>query len=165
MRVPRVAKLAILFTSASLLAVIHSRVFAQVDDIPDTVIITGSLLPRVREPIPDRARLTQLTDAELRAVLHGAGFREAGDNLHGYSFGCNGDWTHTGAFVPEYGSYSIRNNQYCVQAEVGGSYQYCAKLYRGETGKLFSDVGPPGTASQPALTEVEVTKFSPACPR
>ena len=163
MRTSRAATLVILLASASLLAVSHSRVIAQDDEIPDTVLITGSLLPRTREPIPDRAQLTQLTDAELRAVLHGAGFRAAGDNVHGDSFGCNGDWSHTGAFVPEYGRYSIRDNQYCVQAEVGASFQYCAKLYRSENGKLFSDVSPT-TAPHATLTEVEVTKFSPACP-
>jgi hypothetical protein len=151
--------------SALLLPMVHSRVLAQADEIPDTVLITGSLIGGVAAPRTDPGRLTQLTSRELRSLLHGAGVHAAGDNLHVYSFGCGGDWTYIGARVPVYGRYSIRNNQYCVQAQVGASYQYCAKLYRSETGELFGELDPPPYFSPRGVPQVEITPFSPACPR
>jgi len=47
------AKLAALFASASLLSIPSSHVVAQADEIPETVLITGSLIRGVLTPQPD----------------------------------------------------------------------------------------------------------------
>jgi hypothetical protein len=129
--------LGFLLLSASLLAVGNSQVRAQADDIPDSVLITGSLIRGVSVPQTDPGRLTQLTNNELRTTLRGASIRAVGDDLHIDEFGCDGEWAHIGNRIPAYGRYFIRNNQLCIEATVGANYVTCARILRGETGRTF----------------------------
>ena len=161
-RAPLTAKVFILLASASLLAASHSQVVAQTDDIPDSILVTGSLIRGVK-PAPNPGPFTRLSSDELRALLRGQNLTEARSDLHVYSFGCNGGWSHWGARVPEGGRYFIRRSQYCLQREGRPSHTYCVKLYRDQTGRLF--MGYSSRFYRPELTEIVVTQFSPACPR
>ena len=166
--------LAALLASASVLAMIQSHALAQIDDIPDTVLVTGSLIrggvpPRPilaeQPPQTDPGTLTQLTDDELRTTLRGMSIRAPGDNLHIEHFGCDGDWTHIGFRAPAYGRYSIRDNQFCIEATVGANFRVCAKMFRGEDGRLFVQ-GVPQDGQAPAPPgETTITPAIEACPR
>jgi len=105
-------------------------------------------------------RLRQLTNDELRASLRGASVHSAQDRIHIEGFGCDGDWMEVGSFAPIYGRYVIRDNQYCVEADVGASFSYCAKLFRTETGELFGDWGPTDARS---IMPLELSRSAQAC--
>jgi len=168
MRDQKSLSVAILAT-ASLLATIHSHVLAQSDEIPDTVLVTGSLIHGVLlpRPPPFPGRLTQLTGDDLRALLPGSTISvlqhySFGWVLEVYSFACDGGWTHIGARYygrPVQGRYFIRDNSYCAQPDEGAP-PYCANLYRSETGELFSAYGEPYSG----MPRVGITPFLPACP-
>src|SRR5689334_21232387 len=68
------AKRAMALASAWLVAMIHSDVLAQADEVPDFVVITGSLFrgPLPYQPVPFPGRLHQLTTDELSALLPGS---------------------------------------------------------------------------------------------
>ena len=97
MRTSRAAKLAILLASASLAAVSHSRVSAQDDEIPDRVLVTGSLILGAHIEFPDapppiNEQLTQLKDDELLALLPGATLPEINGALTSLSMNCDGSY-------------------------------------------------------------------------
>ena len=139
--------LAALLLAVSSLSMIHSHTLAQA------------------APQADPGRLVQLTDDELRTTLRGASTRALGDSLHIEYFGCGEDWSHIGFRAPAYGRYSIRDNQFCVEATVGANFRVCAKILRGETGRMFlqgvsqdgQEMAPPG--------EITITPASQACSR
>ena len=141
MRTSLATKFAIL-ASASLLAIRHSQVLAQADPGP----------------------LIQLNESELRAALPGVDIRAVGDNLHIDGFRCDGGWVHIGYRIPAYGSYSIRDSQFCIEGTVGADYGVCAKLLRGETGKTFlQSVSRDGRATA-SPREVTITRAE-TCPQ
>jgi hypothetical protein len=84
---------------------------------------------------PDGEQLMQLTDAELKGLLPGASWSNVPRTQYVEIFHCEGGWTLVGPRIPLSGSYSIRDNQYCVEGARGNIG--CAKLFRSETGKLF----------------------------
>ena len=166
MRTSFAAKLAILlFVSAAPLAVIHQPVLAQADDIPETVLITGSLIRGVIPPQTDE-RLTQLVDRELKAILPGARIRAyipGYANHSPYELDCDGNWSQAiqgiGLFVDR-GRYSIRNNQLCIERQAGPR-GFCANFFRTAESKLFSDF--PGPL--PGIRPAEIVPPDRACAR
>jgi hypothetical protein len=90
----------------------------------------------------DGERLTRVLGDDIRAILRGAVVRAFGDAAASDRFGCAGEWSHTDARTAEYGRYSIQDSQYCIAARIGPDYRYCAWLFRGESGKLFGELGP-----------------------
>ena len=132
----------IALASASLLAMAQSHVLAQYEDIPETVLVTGSLIrgtARVgvpvtnQSPLPSPDTLTQLTSKELRAILPGASFSTE-------SFECDGTWSSQGVFLAR-GVYSVRGNQYCIAPEAGASPSHCGRLFRDQEGNVFAPTG------------------------
>ena len=167
------AKLLFLSVSASLLAVGHSYVLAQVDEIPDRVLVTCPLrfLPRASEdpPSPMNERLTQLTDTELKAILPGATVRPVSRYYTiALSIGCSGSYEFLNAVPvsePYPGPprpvplYSVDGNQVCLPVQ-----NWCFKIFRSEAGTMFSDIYERGRAG---LRLVEVVPPPPdrACVR
>jgi len=162
MRYSLAPKLATL-VSASLLAVGYSQVRAQSDDIPETVLITGSLIRGVIPP-PTDERLTQLVDRELKAILPGTRIRAyipGYANHSPYELDCDGNWSQAIQAIVLFvdrGRYSIRNNQVCIERQAGAS-GFCAKFFRTAESKLFSDL--PGPL--PGIRPVEIVPPDRAC--
>jgi hypothetical protein len=140
MRISSAAKLTLLFALASLLPLIHSQVVAQADDIPDTVLVTGSLIRGVTMPPPrsPHLNLTQLTDDELKSLLPGSELPWGNDRFY---LGCDGRFGQTiNAIIRTFstGRYSIRDSQICFVHD-NSSPSSCAKLFRNDAGELFYD--------------------------
>ena len=156
MRSPQSTKsFATVLLATLLLAMIQSDVLGQVDEIPETVLVTPSRIRGVTSPPPfypgqdtrlyvpltddEIRRLAQLTDDELRARVRDVSIRQRWGTFS-HAFLCDGSWAVAGALIPKYGVYSIRDNQVCVEEKINGSANYCFKLFRNETGELFSEL-------------------------
>jgi len=179
MRLKARAKLVVLFATASLLAMIHSQVRAQADDIPETVPVTGSLRDGVdtraiEEPLsPMNKQLTQLTDDELNAILPGATIRPTDRSLLWYlSVNCDGSYQFLGgrgvisepsAYIPPVETYWILDNRFCLSERQTNNFG-CYRVFRSRAGIMFSDVYESGRAG---LRLVEITPPPPdrACVR